>query len=110
MNIITWTKGGTAGSKNVPSDELARTLFASFQKFPGYTDVKLNAHLELAPAAAPAAEVVTTTGRVGQGQHIHKLIAGHSACGASFRRGFGASRPTFATGQAVTCGSRACRD
>lgn len=106
MNIITATRVSDNEQiiKRIPSDDLAKSHFAAFQASPKYTNVQLNAAAPAAPVAAPA-PAKEQTGRVGKGVHVHRLVLGSSVCGASFRRGLGAQRPTYVTGETVTCGN-----
>lgn len=113
MNIITAYKisTGTEITVKIPSLDLAKTHAASYRANANYRNVVLHENTSTVPAvpAAPAvkAEPQEQTGRVGNGHHVHRLVGSHSACGASFRRGLGAHRPVFVTGEQVTCGN--CR-
>jgi hypothetical protein len=103
MVTIEFTRNGQTGTKKVHDFALEDTL-ASFRRA-GYTITSDGS----APAAPVATEVPAAeqTGRVGRGHEVHRLVAGHSSCGASFRRGLNTNRPTTVTGEAITC--RSCQ-
>lgn len=103
MQIINWTKGTQTGSKKVHDFALTSTI-ANFRAA-GYTIVEAAAPAPIA-TPAPAAE---QTGRVGKGLAVHRIAAGHTVCGASYRRNSlgSTARQVRITGEAATCGN--CR-
>lgn len=106
MNVITAFKisTGTTITMNIPSADLAVSRAASFRNHPNYRDVVLTTDTPAAPVAAPAAPAAPQTGRVGKGNMVHEIVNGSSSkCGSSYRKGFGANRPVYVTGEAVTC-------
>jgi len=86
--------------------ELATAVLRSWEA-KGYTNItdSRTAPAKVTPIATPVAKATEQTGRVGKGHQVHRIAAGSSVCGASFRRGFGTNRPVFVTGEAVTCKS-----
>lgn len=100
MKTINWTRNGETGSKKV-HDFAYDSMVASFRRA-GYTVA------EEAPAA-PAQPVTETaaeqTGRVGGGREVHRIAAGHTVCGASYRRNSlgSTARQVTITGEQVTC-------
>lgn len=99
MRNINWTKGDKSGTKKV-HDFAYDTSVANFIAA-GYIV------LDEAPAAPAQAATTTTgqTGRVGRGREVHRIAAGHTICGASYRRNSLGStiRQVSITGEQVTC-------
>lgn len=98
MVTLNWTKNGQTGSREFRTQFLADRFAAGLIRT-GYDIVK----------AAPVAETVPAalTGRVGKGLAVHRIVEGHAACGASFRKGhsFHTARKVAVTGETVTCRS-----
>lgn len=86
-------------------EENANAVLISW-KAKGYTEIT-DSRDAVKAAPAPVADTTDKTGRVGKGVKIHRIIAGHAKCGASFRRNriiTGATgRDVTITGEAVTC-------
>lgn len=104
MTTIEFTKNGKTGSKKVHAFALENEL-AAFRRF-GY---EILSPAPAAPVETPAAPVeeIGTTGTVGKGRKVHRIVVGHAICGASHRRNSlgKAGREVHITGQEVTCGS-----
>jgi hypothetical protein len=107
MKVINWTRGTETGSKKVHDFAYDSTI-ASFRRA-GYT-ITESATTAPAQPVAPAATIATIatdeqTGRVGRGREVHRIAAGHTVCGASYRRNSlgSTTRQVSITGEPVTC-------
>lgn len=102
MKNINWTRNGETGTKKV-HDHAYDSMVASFRRA-GYTVA------DETPVAAPTQPVTEApaagqTGRVGRGREVHRITAGHTDCGASYRRNSlgSTTRQVSITGEPVTC-------
>jgi hypothetical protein len=92
---IKWT-GKATGEREFTNERVA-ARFAEGLERTGYTVETVTEE------PAPAAEA-ETTGRIGKGREVHRIVAGVAHCGASYRaRKMGGTLPTTVTGEAITC-------
>ena len=97
-------KSGKTGSKKVHDFALENEL-AAFRRF-GYVILSPVAKVVEVSPVVPVEEI-GTTGTVGKGKKVHRIVVGHAVCGASYRRNSlgNSARQVRITGQAVTCGN-----